>query len=67
MYRRGNDADQSNTAQKSPKLVHTLDGVDKHEVVAILIGRGMACKFGVASMRRERRIRHIQGIFNEAK
>ena len=34
MYRRGNDADQSNTAQKSPKLVHTLDGVDKHEVVA---------------------------------
>ena len=34
LHRRGNDADQSDTAQKSPKLVHTLDGIDKHEVVA---------------------------------
>ena len=33
MYGIGNDADQSNTAQKSSKLVDTLDGVDKHEVV----------------------------------
>ena len=33
--------------------------VSSSKIAAILIGRGMACKLGVASMRRGRRIRHI--------
>ena len=70
------------TPRKSPRSLFTLLTaltnmrswrmlVSSSKIAAILIGRGIACKLGVASMRSGRRIRNIfaedwhhQGIFS---